>query len=282
MRVQLFGAPFAIGGAANGCRAAPRRLLRWRKLRQLGHYRPCCDLPDPAGLQPWPRAVPALALQMRKLGRHLSRRDPRRTPIILGGDHTTALAVWPNLKRDRPLGLLWIDAHLDSHTPLTSPSLRVHGMPLALLLGEGDPRLHIDTREPILDAAHTVVIGARSFEAGETQRLDRLGVRYYTQADVIRQGFHTCFRKALRQAASAPGGFGVSLDLDALNPVMAPAVSVREPGGLSPAKLALALRQIPRQRLRGLEIVEYNPYRDYRGRTRGIILAVLRVLKRSR
>lgn len=156
---------------------------------------------------------------------------------------------------------------MDSHTFATTPSGQIHGMPLAALLGHGDAALTaIDGPEPKLRPEHVCLIGVRSFEEGEAALLHRLGVRVFDMAEIRRRGLAEVFDEALAIVRQRTAGFGVSVDLDALDPEEEPGVGTPVPGGLRRAELAAALSQ-----LRGdpafvaMEIVEYNPRRD-RGR----------------
>lgn len=282
MKSVLIGAAFAIGGADTGSRAGPmtyhRSRLRFRKdARDGGLVWQCRAQP-----LPWPENAQEIRASCRRLARRVARMRHRAQPVIIGGDHSCAIGTWTGLSAfgRRPLGLLWIDAHLDSHTPLSSPSGRVHGMPLAVLLGEGVSAMSLLT-QPVILARHSVVFGVRSYEAGEPERLERLGVRYYTMREIRSRGLAVCFREAWRRVASAPGGFGVSLDLDALDPRDAPAVSVPEPGGLPLRPLLAAIGRQSRQGLRGVEVVEYNPLLDRDKRTVKALTRLLDVLLTS-
>ncbi len=192
-------------------------------------------------------------------------------PLVVGGDHSCAIGTWSGVHRalaDRgPLGLIWIDAHMDSHTFATSPSGQIHGMPLAALLGHGETALTaIDGPEAKLLPEHVCLIGVRSYEAGEAALLHRLGVRVFDMEEVRRRGLAAVFDAGLAIARHGTAGFGVSVDLDALDPEEEPGVTTPVPGGLCRDELAAALWH-----LRGdpafvaMEIVEYNPRRD-RGR----------------
>lgn len=189
-------------------------------------------------------------------------------PLVVGGDHSCAIGTWSGVHRvlaDRgPLGLIWIDAHMDSHTFATTPSGQIHGMPLAVLLGHGEAALtSIDGAEAKLLPEHVCLIGVRSYEAGEAALLHRLGVRVFEMDEVRRRGLATVFDEALAIVRQGTAGFGVSVDLDALDPEEEPGVGTPVPGGLRRAELAAVL-----SRLRGdpgfvaMEIVEYNPRRD--------------------
>jgi arginase len=189
-------------------------------------------------------------------------------PLVVGGDHSCAIGTWSGvhraLQRKGPLGLIWIDAHMDSHTFATTPSGQIHGMPLAALLGHGERALTaIEGAEAKLRPEHVCLIGVRSFETGEAALLQRLGVRVYDMDEVRRRGLADVFDEALAIVRHGTAGFGVSVDLDALDPEEEPGVTTPVPGGLRRAELVAALAH-----LRGdlafvaMEIVEYNPRRD--------------------
>ncbi|HEX6591209.1 MAG TPA: arginase family protein [Moraxellaceae bacterium] len=291
MRIAALGAAFSAGGAHPGCRHGPKdfrdhEFQRWRRqlhlpLRWSGIVRESTALPLRA-----PQGAGTLARDSRRLMRHTRRlRRGGCLPLVIGGDHSCAIGTWSGIAnaQRQPLGLLWIDAHLDSHTPETSESQRLHGMPLAVLLGQGDPRLTGLSPQAPIDPRFCAVIGVRSFEAGEPLLLRRLGVRFYARSEIHRRGLGVILAEAWRRVAAAPGGFGVSLDLDVLDPLLAPGVSVPERRGLQPRRLARLLRQQPhKQRLRGLELVELNPQRDPRGQTRRLLPTLLTSLLLNR
>lgn len=267
MQAILIGAAMASTGAENSCRSGPAFFLRRRHRSCRGLRKASVYKPASVGLRAWPSGLADLANRYHVLKQRVLMTRRQGLPIVIGGDHGCALGIWPALSRPRKSpGLLWIDAHFDSHTPLTSPSLRLHGMVLAILLGEGDPRL-LSAGGPAIDAAYTVVFGVRSYESGEPERLHRLGVRYYTMDEIVRRGQRNCLMEAWRRVSSCPGGFGVSLDMDALDPVYAPGVSVKEKNGLKLLRLAQTLSSMNKQGLLGVEIAEYAPNRERQGRT---------------
>lgn len=169
-----------------------------------------------------------------------------------------------SLDSGQRLGLVWIDAHMDSHTLQSSPSQNIHGMPLACLLGHGDPRLiGIAPVGAKLLPADVCLIGVRSFEAAEAALLRALGVRVYFIDEVRRRGLPEVFAEALRRVREGTAGYGISIDLDALDPAEGPGVGTPVSGGLARAELTAALALADGdERLLALEIVEYNPYRD--------------------
>jgi arginase len=229
--------------------------------------------------------VSAVAQRLARRTEALARRG--QTPLVLGGDHSCAVGTWKGiagaLARRGPLGLIWIDAHLDAHTPATSPSGCLHGMPLACLLGYGDPRLTAIAGGAGLHPRRVCVIGVRSFEAPEMALLNRLGVRIFLMDEVERRGFGAVMSEALAIVRDRTAAYGISIDLDALDPREAPGVGSPVPGGIRAIELQGALA-----RLRGclapaaLEIAEYNPARDRNDATARVVRALIESLMGAR
>ena len=198
-------------------------------------------------------------------------------PLVIGGDHSCAIGTWRGVAQahaGKPLGLIWIDAHLDSHTPRTSPSGALHGMPLACLLGVGPEKL--SSGMTVLQPQHVAVIGVRSFESEEYALLQGLGVRVFFMDEIARRGLDDVMVEALAIVQGGTVGFGISLDLDAIDPSAAPGVGTPSLLGLRTAQLLCALTQLrDHPRLLALEIAEYDPYRDEDGKTVGVVMDLL-------
>jgi arginase len=201
-------------------------------------------------------------------------------PLVVGGDHSCAIGTWSGVHRaldDKgPLGLIWIDAHMDSHTFATTPSGQLNGMPLAVLLGHGEAALTgLAGAEAKLRPEHVCLIGVRSHEAGEADLLQRLGVRVFAMEETRRRGLAAVFDEALAIVRHGTAGFGVSVDLDALDPEEAPGVGSPVPGGLHCIELAAVLARLCGDpAFVAMEIAEYNPSRD-RGHATAAAVAVL-------
>ena len=215
-------------------------------------------------------AVHDVCTQLAKLVAQIVNRG--ELPVVLGGDHTSAIGTWKGIAHAlRPrgrIGLLWIDAHMDAHTPQTSESGKLHGMPVACLLGHGYPEL-IDIADGArLDPQCVCLFGVRSYERGEAELIARLGVRVFSMAEIARRGVRETLREALDIVSCSTAGFGITLDLDAIDPADAPGVNTPAPRGIRAAELLDALAAHGGDpRLLGVEIVEYNPFRDSDGRT---------------
>jgi arginase len=185
-------------------------------------------------------------------------------PLVLGGDHSVALGTLGGLASAHGVGgVLWIDAHADINTPETSPSGNVHGMPLAAALGLAGPEFESDAWPlPALDPRRVVLLGLRHADSGERKLLHDAGVRVFTMSEIDRIGVERAVREALDRVAG-PGFVHVSLDMDALDPEVAPGVGTPVRGGLTYREAHLALELVAESGHAGsFEVVEVNPILD--------------------
>lgn len=206
----------------------------------------------------------------------------RELPMIVGGDHSCAMGSWRAIAKHRePIGMLWIDAHLDCHTPLTSFSGALHGMPLAYLLGYEGFNQPVDNSESIIDPKYTVVFGVRSYENEELQHLKDKGVRVIFMDEIGPDTFLEQFKYALEHVASCSAGFGLSLDLDAFDPSEVPGVSVAVNNGLHLRDFFdtfVSLSKSPYwKQLLAVEIAEFNPEKDVDEKTLNFVLKLISV-----
>jgi arginase len=185
-------------------------------------------------------------------------------PLVLGGDHSVAMGTLGGLARARGLGgVLWIDAHSDLNTPESSPTGNVHGMPLAAAIGLTDDRFDSDAWTlPAVAPERVALVGLRSVDARERERISELGIKAFTMSDIDRIGIERAIRESLTQIAG-PGFVHVSLDMDVLDPEVAPGVGTPVRGGLSYREAHLALELVAESGLAGsFEVVEVNPILD--------------------
>ena len=180
-------------------------------------------------------------------------------PLVLGGDHSIAIGTLAGVARARkaPPGLIWIDAHGDINTPLTSPSGNVHGMPVSIALEE---RSILPER--------TVLVGLRDVDAGDRKRIKELGVRAFSMTEIDRFGMVRVMEEAIAIVGSDPRSVHVSFDMDGIDPREAPGVGTASPGGLTYREAHLAMEMVAAAGVIGsLEVTETNPILDERNRT---------------
>jgi arginase len=280
-KIRIIGAASGLGAQDQGCEDGPVAFHRSQAWHELEHN-PRIDWGRMlfAGDAPGRSEIARIADLCRRLADDVAQAlTAGEFPLVIGGDHSIAVGTWSGVARvaGAPVGLLWIDAHLDSHTPETTYSGAVHGMPLACLLGRGDKRLlGIGRPGSQVSAAHTVVLGPRSYEAEEMDFLRAMGVRIIESSEIAERGFAACLQEAIAIVTAAPAGFGLTLDLDAIDPGSAPGVGSPEPDGLWDGDvLAAVARLATLPGLRAVEIAEYNPDRDWQGRTARLIAELI-------
>ena len=196
---------------------------------------------------------------------------------ILSGDHSCAIGSWRGVSRavDGPLGLIWIDAHMDAHTPESSPSGHWHGMPVAALLGQGT----LGSEGAVIRPQNLCLLGVRSYEAPEAELLQQLGVRVISMDEVNRVGVEAAMAEALVIAKTGTAGYGLSIDLDGLDPADAPGVGSPVVGGVRAAELLPVLAGLDLDaEFRALEVAEFNPVNDVEQRTLQLVLQMLNLI----
>ncbi len=196
----------------------------------------------------------------------------RGLPIFLGGDHALALGSVAGMANhaaavDRPLFVLWLDAHSDFHTPETSPSGNLHGTPLGYVTGR-----HGFTGFPVITnpvpEENICIIGLRSVDTAEREALQNSGIRFHDMRQIDEHGIARPLAAFLDHVASQNGLLHVSLDVDFLDPSIAPAVGTTVPGGATMREGHLVMEMICDSGLMtSLDLVELNPFLDERGRT---------------
>ena len=195
-------------------------------------------------------------------------------PLVLGGDHSlgagSVAATADFLRReDKPLGLIWVDAHGDMNTPATSSSGNVHGMPLAALLGSEPAELaRIGGFSPKVTPDRTVLIGIRNLDEREKERIRESGVHVFTMKDIDRAGIAATVEQAIAIAGKDAGGIHVSFDLDVCDPSIAPGVGTPVKGGFNYREAHMFMEMVADSGLlRALDLVEVNPILDDRNTT---------------
>lgn len=193
-------------------------------------------------------------------------------PIILGGDHSLALgsvagAAAFAARAGRPLFLLWLDAHSDFHTPLTTTSGNLHGTPLAYIAGRDGFDAFPAFPSP-LPAHHICLFGIRSVDSAEHAALLDHDIAINDMRVLDERGIVAPLREFLSKVREMDGMLHVSLDVDFLDPAIAPAVGTTVPGGATFREAHLVMELLHECALvTSLDLVELNPFLDDRGMT---------------
>lgn len=283
----LIDAPVGVGAGRSGCQMGPEA-LRVAGLeatlgelevtvRRVDGLRPAeTGLDDAPGLRNlaevagWARVLAAET--QAALGRG-------ETPALLGGDHSLSMgsvagaaAHWA--RQGRPFFVLWLDAHGDFNTPDTSPSGNMHGMPMALVCGEpGFEPVFGGPPPGLVDPARVHMLGLRSIDRDERRVLRDRGVHLGDMRQIDEFGVVKPLRQMLEQVEDANGVLHVSLDLDFLDPGVAPGVGTPVPGGVTYREAHLVMEMLHDSgRVGSVDLVELNPFLDERGRSAGVMV----------
>ena len=195
--------------------------------------------------------------------------DSGEIPLIIGGDHSIAMGTVSGVSayfRDKSekAGLIWFDAHGDMNLPESTPSGNIHGMPLAHLLGYGDPQLSsILGADPAVAPENVALIGIRDIDRVEREFINRSGITAFTMRDIDQLGMSEVSRRALEVVNADTAGFHVSFDLDGCDPEVIPGSGTLVPGGVSFREAHLLLEECASNgRMISMDVVELNPFLD--------------------
>jgi len=201
----------------------------------------------------------------------------RGMPIFLGGDHALAAGTVAGMaahakKQGRPFFALWLDAHSDIHTPATTDSGNLHGTPVGYVTGragfEAFPPLPAKVR-----TQNICMIGLRSVDAAEHAILSEADVELVDMRRIDEEGISAPLKAFLDRVAAANGMLHVSLDVDFLDPSIAPAVGTTVPGGATVREGHLVMEILSDSDLvTSLDLVELNPFLDDRGKTANLMV----------
>ena len=283
--VSILGAPLDLGGTGRrGVDMGPSAIRYAGLAKRLGGigigYE---DLGNVGAAQreqtaqgdPQARYLDAILDTCAELAAHVARvTRAGRLPLVLGGDHSVALGTMVGMAETHgPGGVLWLDAHGDLNTPETTPSGNVHGMPLAAALGDGRGLLtRPGWRVPTVDPGRVALVGVRSLDAGERQRIAERGPAVFTMSDIDRRGLDAVLSEAIA-IVQGENFVHVSLDADVLDPQIAPGVGTPVPGGLSYREAHLALELVAQSAaISSMDIVEVNPILDVANTTARLVV----------
>jgi arginase len=200
--------------------------------------------------------------------------DENMTPVVLGGDHSIAAGSLSGVagyfrKKEKKIGLVWLDAHGDINTPESSPSGNVHGMPLAAAMGYGAAELvELQGFKPKVEPQNISLVGIRDLDSQEKKLAKKSGVHVFTMRDIDERGMREVMSDALKYAMDDTDGISVSLDMDFVDPSDAPGVGTPVRGGVTYREAHLAMEMLAdTEAMVSLEVVEINPVIDEHNRT---------------
>lgn len=198
-------------------------------------------------------------------------------PVFLGGDHSLSLGTVAGVAEyaqaeGRPLFVLWLDAHSDFHTPATSGSGNLHGTPVGYVTGL--PGFdHFPALNAPVPQENVCLLGLRSVDLEEKQALAKTAIDVHDMRAIDEHGIAAPLRDFLARVEAENGLLHVSLDVDFLDPSIAPAVGTTVPGGATFREAHLVMEILHDSELvTSLDLVELNPFLDERGRTASLMV----------
>jgi arginase len=283
-KVLVVGVPLDLGGNRRGVDMGPSAVRITglaQRIRALGHDvidSGDVDVPLPElceiGEENRKYAGPIAAVCEELCERVYAGLTQGRLPVAIGGDHSLAMGSVAGVarhfrERERPIGLLWFDAHGDMNTPASTDSGNVHGMSLAHLLGLGDERLAaVGGFRGKVRAQNVSLIGVRDLDQREKKLVAESGVNVFTMKDIDRRGVSNVIEHAIATAALGTAGIHVSFDIDVVDPSLASGVGTPKKGGLTYREAHLCLEMVAdSNQLVSIDLVEVNPILDNRNAT---------------
>ena len=280
----LIGAPVDSGKRRRGCLMGPdayRTADLARAFRDLGH-----SVEDRGNTAPTPftaspheklYALEETIAWTTALAEAAEAGLKDGMPVFMGGDHALSLGTVLGAMRhaqslNRPLFVLWLDAHSDFHTPQSTDSGNLHGTPLGYVTGrpgfDGFPAIG----QPLPDE-NIAIIGLRSVDEAERAALQETAIQRVDMREIDETGIAKPLAAFLARVAAANGMLHVSLDVDFLDPSVAPAVGTTVPGGATVREGHLVMEMLHDSGLMtSLDLVELNPFLDERGRTAQVMV----------
>ena len=201
--------------------------------------------------------------------------------ITLGGDHSIAIpSALASKKKNKNIGIIWIDSHADFHTVDTTISGNIHGMPFATICGQNEEILSYFCNNDYFNPQNAVLVGARDIELPEYKNLENAGVKFFTTEDIKKEGVENIMMQAINIASNNTDGFHVSYDLDIIDPLLAPGVSVKAQDGINIQEAKEILNQLlkHKQYIKSFDLVELNPENDTQNKTQTIAETLLEKL----
>ena len=283
-KIRIIGVPMDLGASRRGVDMGPSALRvagLQARIKQLGHQ--VEDIGNISVKQPEEMSygekrakyLAEIADACKDLGVMVEKSlEESMMPVVLGGDHSIAAGTLSGVaahfkKKEKKIGLIWLDAHGDINTPESSPSGNVHGMPLAAAMGYGATELvELQGFKPKVEPQNISLVGIRDLDSQEKKLAKKSGVHVFTMRDIDERGMREVMSDALKYAMDDTDGISVSLDMDFVDPSDAPGVGTPVRGGVTYREAHLAMEMLAdTEAMVSLEIVEINPVIDEHNRT---------------
>ncbi|XP_043860208.1 arginase-1 [Dromiciops gliroides] len=273
--VGIIGAPFSKGQPRGGVEEGPGALRKAGLLERLEEQ--ACNVKDygdlafvdvlndtPFQIVKNPRTVGKANEQLAAAVTAVKKDG--RTSLVLGGDHSLAVgSISGHAKVHPDLCVIWVDAHSDINTPLTTTTGNLHGQPVSFLLKELKGKFPdipgFSWVTPCLSAKDIVYIGLRDVDPGEHLIIKELGIKFFSMTEVDKLGIGKVMEETLNYLIGRKKRpIHLSYDVDGLDPTLTPATGTPVPGGLTYREGLYITEEVYKTGLlSGVDIMEVNP-----------------------
>jgi len=282
MDIRLIGIPLQEGSRRLGCEMGPsayRAAGIVTALEELGHR-----VFDTGNLEPQAKSqakhanealykLPQICDWVEGICERAYQERHQGFPIFMGGDHAMSAGTVAGIARwaqeiGRPLFVLWLDAHTDFHTLATTKSGNIHGTPVAYFTNQGEFSPPFPPLKVAIPLENVCFMGIRSVDEDEREMLKQTSVTLYDMRAIDEEGVSLLLKRFLDRVKAENGVLHVSLDVDFLDPPIAPAVGTTVPGGATFREAHLIMEMLYDSDLCvSLDLAELNPFLDERGKT---------------
>lgn len=281
-KIALLGAPVQSGTARKGCLMGPdayRTAGLGETLLDLGHaVTDLGNVPQPSTTAQTHNNkaildLPQTVAWAETLSNAAFDAATNHLPVFLGGDHSLCAGTVPGVARyaaqlDQPQFVLWLDAHPDAHTLDTTSSGNLHGTPVAYFTGQSGFEGVFPKLTHTVPEQNICMMGIRSVDPAERAFLETSGITVHDMRVIDERGIVAPLQDFLDRVRKANGRLHLSLDVDFLDPSIAPGVGTTVPGGATFREAHLIMEMLCDSDLvTSLDLVELNPFLDERGRT---------------
>lgn len=271
-KIKFLAAPFHLGVSNKGIKEGYRKYqkdIHCEYVLDISKFKEDFSNPKLKNLEAVIGMVRELSMQTSKIVRN------NGMPITIGGDHSIALGTISGTSEQiENLGVIWIDAHGDMNTDETTPSGNIHGMILAALQGIGNEKLTALVQNKII-TNNVVIFGTRDLDKSEEALMSNIGTCYFSYDSIDSIGITESLNK-LKGKMKNVKKLHLSIDLDSINPIAAPGVSVPVKSGFSPKDIHTIIDFLFEHfEIVSIDIVEYNPIEDVDDKTLKIMKEII-------
>lgn len=284
MKINIINACSDLGVAIDGARLGPKKIKEYikddKRISNIIDLEPINNTKSNDSLD-LAKNIDMLNEFNERLYKNIINLDDKNCiNIALGGDHSISIAsTLASVKKQNSLGIIWIDTHPDFNTFETTVTGNIHGLPLSTITNNNKNRLTRFHDGNFIKNKNAVIVGARDIDPPEKINLELANIKVYTTNDIKTKNIADIISESIKIASNNTNGIHISLDIDVLDPKIAPGISTSFDNGLTKEELFEILIEILKykDKIKSIDIVEFNPLNDQNNKTLKIIIEILQI-----